>query len=224
MKWKQTITALLCVTTLAITAMPNNSFADAKADKEYASKSISRYPVPSFDELPDDLQKVFKGMQERRGFIPNIMRALAHRPAELRAFMAYYKALAAKESGLTPAEREMLLVAFSSYNGCTYCVVSHGANLRVVTKNPYLSDQIATNYKEADITPRQRAIIDFALKVTNDSRSIDEKDFETLHAHGLSDEDIWDIAGFTAFFNLSNRMMNFLKVRPDAEFSTMGRQ
>ena len=152
------------------------------------------------------------------------MAALAHRPEELKAFGAYNNAFNGKESGISKAEKEMFLIATSAANGCTYCVVSHGAALRVATGNPFISDQITANYREADITPREKAIIDFAMKVSFDSKSIGEEDFEILHKHGLSDEDIWDIAGITALYNLSNRMMNVLKVRPDEEFYKMGRQ
>ncbi len=157
------------------------------------------------------------------GFVPNIVAALAHRPAELKAFGAYNHAFNAKESGISKAEKEMFLIATSAANGCTYCVVSHGAALRLATVSPFISDQIAANYREADITPREKAIIDFAMKVSFDSKSINEEDFEILHKHGLSDEDIWDVAGVTALYNLSNRMMNVLKVRPDEEFYSLGR-
>lgn len=224
MKVKQAIKPLFLAAALAVMLLPNASFADEKADKEYANKSISRFPVPDINELPEDLQQALAGVQKKWGFVPNVFTALAHRPNELRAFIQYNKALLGKESGLTKTEKEMLIVAFSNYNGCTYCVVVHGAILRLEAASPYISEQIATNYKEADVTPRQRAIIDFAMKVTNDSASISEEDFEVLHGHGLSDEDIWDIAGITAFYNLSNRMMNFLKTRPDEEFYKMGRE
>ncbi len=187
-------------------------------------KKISRYPVPTIDGLPDDIRQIALSLQETAGFIPNVLFALAHRPAELRAFLAYNDALMNKESGLSAAEKEMLIVAFSNYNGCTYCVLSHGASLRLETKDPTIADQVAVNYHEADITPRQKAMIDFAMKVTKKSYSINEEDFEKLRAHGFSDEDIWDIAGITAFFNLSNRMMNFAAVRPDDEFYMLGRQ
>jgi len=185
---------------------------------------ISRYPVPEFDELPEDLKEAFLGVKENMGFIPNVLFALAHRPAELRAFLAYNEALMNKESGLTPAEKEMLIIAHSNYNGCTYCVQSHGAALRLTTENPRIADQVAVNYHEADITPRQKAMIDFAMKMTKDPGAIKEADFQTLRLHGFSDEDIWDIAGITAFFNMSNRMMTFAAVRPDDEFYTMGRR
>lgn len=162
--------------------------------------------------------------KEKLGFIPNVLMALAHRPDEFRAFLAYNAALMNKESGLSAADKEMIIVAHSNYNGCQYCVQSHGAVLRLETGNPTISDQVAVNYLEADITPRQKAMIDFAMKVTTDSRAINEGDFESLRSHGFSDEDIWDIAGITAFFNLSNRMMNFAAIRPDDEFYMMGRK
>ena len=186
-------------------------------------KTVSRYPVPEMNGLPEDIRAIVEGAREKFGFVPNVIKALAHRPAELRAFLTYHTALVEKESGLTAAEKEMLIVAHSAHNGCTYCVMSHGAALRMSSQNPHLTDQIAVNYREADITPRQKAMIDFAMKITNDSRSINEKDFNTLRDHGFSDEDIWDIAGIASFYNMSNRMMNFLAVRPDDEFYMMGR-
>lgn len=186
-------------------------------------KKISRFPVPEYDELPEDVKQIWEGAKEHFGFVPNVVKALSHRPAELRAFLSYNAALTEKESGLTPADREMIIIAHSGHNGCVYCVASHGAALRMASGNPTLSDQVAVNYREADITPRQKAMIDFAMKVTDDSRSINEEDFETLRGHGLSDEDIWDVAGLVAFYNMSNRMMSFLAVRPDDEFYKMGR-
>ncbi|NCD35113.1 MAG: alkylhydroperoxidase [Spartobacteria bacterium] len=184
---------------------------------------ISRFPIPEINELPDDIKQILQGAQEHFGYVPNVMLALAHRPDELRAFMAYHNALINKESGMTMAEQEMLIVAFSGYNGCMYCVMSHGAALRLLSGNPTIADQIAINYREADITPRQKAMIDFAMKVTSDSRKIDGNDFDILRSHGFSDEDIWDIAGITAFYNMSNRMMSFLAVRPVDEFYKLGR-
>lgn len=188
-----------------------------------STKQISRYSIPHFDDLPEDIQAIQTGAKEGMGFIPNVFKALAHRPAEFRAFMAYYEATMKKESGLSDAEKEMLIVAHSNHNGCTYCVMSHGATLRMVQDNKNLAEQVAINYHEADITPREKAIIGFAMKVTTDSQSIHETDFDTLKSHGLSQEDIWDIAAITAFFNLSNRMMNFAAIRADNEFYTMGR-
>jgi uncharacterized peroxidase-related enzyme len=186
-------------------------------------KNISRYPVPELKDLPEDIREICLGAKESFGFLPNVLSALAHRPDEFRAFMAYNNALMNKESGLTAADKEMLIIAHSSSNGCSYCVQSHGAALRLASGNPTLSDQVAINYKEADISERQRVMIDFAMKVTDDSRSIDEADFERLEAQGFTREDIWDIAGITAFFNLSNRMMNFAAIRPDDEFYMLGR-
>jgi len=187
------------------------------------TKKISRYPVPKINELPEDVKTIFNGAQENFGFVPNVVKALSHRPEQLRAFLAYDAVLTSKDSGITAAEREMIIVAFSAKNGCSYCVQSHGAALRGASKNPYIADQIAINYKEADITERERAMIDFAMKITFDSASVNEKDFETLKTHGFSSEDIWDIAAVTAFYNMSNRMMSFLAVRPDDEFYSMGR-
>ena len=187
-------------------------------------KSISRYPVPEMKDLPGDIQEICLGAKEHFGFVPNVVKALAHRPNELRAFLAYNDALMNKESGITAAEKEMIILAHSNHNGCSYCVQSHGAALRIAADNPTIADQVTVNYREADITPRQKAMIDFAMKVTTDSRAIEEEDFEALRSHGLSDEDIWDIAGITSFFNLSNRMMNFAAIRPDDEFYMMGRR
>lgn len=186
-------------------------------------KSISRFPVPKLDEMPDDIRDMVLGVQEKAGFIPNVFLTLAHRPDEFRAFMAYHDALMEKDSGLTQADREMIIVVTSNDNGCQYCVVAHGAILRIRAKDVLIADQVATNYRKADITPRQMAMLDFALKVSNDARAISEDDFETLRSHGFSDEDIWDIAGVTAFFGLSNRMANFTSMRPNDEFYSMGR-
>ena len=215
----------LFIAVFTLTALGTNSFAEGTkaAEKAYAEKTISRFPVPSVEELPEDVKKIFTGAEKRLGFVPNIVTALAHRPQELKAFGAYNQAINGKESGISKAEKEMFLIATSAANGSTYCVVSHGAALRLATANPFISDQITTNYREADITPREKAIIDFAMKVSFDSKSINEEDFKILHKQGLSDEDIWDVAGITALYNLSNRMMNVLKVRPDEEFYKLGR-
>lgn len=185
--------------------------------------SISRYPVPTLNELPQDIQTTILSFKEKLGFIPNVLMALAHRPDEFRAFLAYNSALMNKESGLSAADKEMVIIAHSSENGCQYCVQSHGAALRVAAENPYIADQVAINYLEADITARQKVMIDFAMKVSDNSRAINEDDFALLRDHGFSNEDIWDIAGITSFFNLSNRMMNFAAIRPDDEFYMMGR-
>ncbi len=221
---KKSLTIMFLTAALSIPLLSGNGFAAESVKVEVAKKSISRYPVPKLDELPEDIKQLLLDVQKKRGFIPNVLAALAHRPAELRAFLAYNRALMKKESGLTEAEKQMLIIAFSSYNNCTYCIISHGAALRLVSNNSMIADQITANYKEADVTPREKAIMDFGIKVTNDSGSINEGDFETLRTHGLSDEDIWDIAGITAFYNLSNRMMNFVKVRPDEEYYMMGRK
>ncbi|WP_035281912.1 peroxidase-related enzyme [Brevibacterium album] len=184
---------------------------------------ISRFPVPSLDELPGDIRERILAVQEKSGFVPNVFLALAHRPDEFRAFFAYHDALMEKESGLTKAEREMIVVATSSANECQYCVVAHGAILRIRAKNPLISDQVAANYRKADISARQRAMLDFAMRVSQSAQTVDEADFEALHAHGFTDEDIWDIAGVASFFGLSNRMANVMAMRPNAEFYGMGR-
>ena len=188
-----------------------------------ADKPISRYPVPSLDEMPEDIRDMMVGVQEKAGFIPNVFLTLAHRPDEFRAFMAYHDALMEKGSGLTKADREMIVVATSNDNNCQYCVVAHGAILRLRAKEPTIADQVAVNYRKADITPRQKAMLDFAMKVSNDARSIGDEDFELLRGHGFSDEDIWDIGAIAAFFALSNRMANLIGMRPNDEFYAMGR-
>ena len=185
--------------------------------------AISRYPVPELADLPEDMRTRILEVQEKAGFVPNVFLALAHRPAEWRAFMAYHDALLLKEGGLTKGEREMIIVTTSAANQCLYCVVAHGAILRVYEKKPLIADQVAVNHRKADITPRQRAMLDFALKVCNDSATIEDADFRALHAHGFSDEDIWDIGAITAFFGLSNRMANLTAMRPNDEFYLLGR-
>jgi uncharacterized peroxidase-related enzyme len=187
------------------------------------SPPISRYPVPKLDSLPDDLRERILAVQEKAGFVPNVFLALAHRPDELRAFMAYHDALLLKDSGLSKGEREMIIVATSGANHCLYCVVAHGAILRVYEKAPLLADQLAVNHRKADTTPRQRAMLDFAMKVCLHSHALEEADHAVLHAHGFSDEDIWDIGAITAFFGLSNRMANLTAMRPNDEFYLMGR-
>ena len=185
---------------------------------------ISRYPVPAIAGLPDDLRARVLEVQEKAGFVPNVFLALAHRPAEMRAFLAYHDALLLKETGsLTKGEREMIIVATSGANHCLYCVVAHGAILRVYEKKPLVADQIAVNHRKADITPRQRAMLDFAMKVCTASHEIDDADYAALRAHGFDDEDIWDIGAITAFFGLSNRMANLIGMRPNDEFYLMGR-
>ena len=185
---------------------------------------ISRYPVPELKDLPEDLRTRILEVQEKAGFVPNVFLALAHRPAEWRAFMAYHDALLLKETGsLSKGEREMIIVTTSAANQCLYCVVAHGAILRVYEKKPLIADQLATNYRKADITPRQRAMLDFAMKVCINSAAVDEADFAALRAHGFDDEDIWDIGAITAFFGLSNRMANLTGMRPNDAFYLMGR-
>jgi uncharacterized peroxidase-related enzyme len=185
--------------------------------------NISRYPVPDIGDLPGDIGEKILAVQEKAGFVPNVFLALAHRPDEFRAFFAYHDALMERKSGLTTAEMEMIIVATSNDNGCLYCVVAHGAVLRIRAKNSLIADQIAVNYRKADIPPKHVAMLDFAMKVSNDAKSICNADFETLHNHGFTDEDIWDIAAITAFFGLSNRMASFTSMRPNDEFYTMGR-
>ena len=187
-------------------------------------RPISRYPVPELKDLPEDLRARMLEVQQKAGFVPNVFLALAHRPAEWRAFMAYHDALLLKETGsLTKGEREMIIVATSAANQCLYCVVAHGAILRIYEKQPLVADQVAVNHRKADITPRQRAMLDFAMKVCTASYSVEEADFEALRAHGFDDEDIWDIGAITAFFGLSNRMANLTAMRPNDEFYLMGR-
>ena len=188
-----------------------------------STPSISRYPVPKLEELPDDIRTRILEVQEKSGFIPNVFLVLAHRPAEWRAFFAFHDALMDKESGLSKAEREMIVVATSNANACQYCVVAHGAIVRIRAKNPLLADQVAVNYRKADITPRQKAMLDFAMKVALDSGAINDTDFVTLRAYGFNDEDIWDIGAVAAFFGLSNRMANLTGMRPNDEFYLMGR-
>jgi uncharacterized peroxidase-related enzyme len=187
------------------------------------TRPISRFPVPDLDSLPDDIQTRILAVQEKSGFIPNVFLVLARRPDEFRAFFAYHDALMEKPSGLTKAEREMIVVATSSANDCQYCVVAHGAILRIRAKNPLIADQVAVNYRTADLTPRERAILDFAMKVAVQSSALEDPDFGTLAEHGLTDEDAWDIAAITAFFALSNRLANATAMRPNAEFFTLGR-
>lgn len=184
----------------------------------------ARYPFPDLNVLPEDIRARILEVQEKAGFIPNVFLALARRPAEWRAFFAYHDALMLKEEGsLTKGEREMIVTATSAANQCLYCVVAHGAILRIYEKKPMVADQVAVNYRKADITPRQRAMLDFATKVSQRSHEIEDRDFELLHAHGFDDEDIWDIAAITAFFGLSNRMASFSGMQPNPEFYLMGR-
>jgi uncharacterized peroxidase-related enzyme len=188
------------------------------------STPISRYPVPELKDLPEDMKSRILEVQEKAGFVPNVFLALAHRPAEWRAFMAYHDALLLKDTGsLSKGEREMIIVATSAANQCLYCVVAHGAILRVYEKKPLLADQIAVNHRKADITPRQKAMLDFAMKVALESHRIEEADFVQLGEHGFSADDAWDIGAIAAFFGLSNRMANLSGMRPNDEFYLMGR-
>jgi len=184
---------------------------------------ISRYPVPNLKDLPADIRERILAVQEKSGFVPNVFLTLAHRPQEFRAFFAYHDALMEKESGLTKAEREMIVVATSGANRCPYCVVAHGATLRIRAKNPRVADQVAVNYHKAEVTPRQRLMLDFAMKIATESYSVGEADFAALREVGFSDEDIWDIGAVTAFFALSNRMANLISMRPNDEFYLLGR-
>ena len=185
---------------------------------------MTRYPAPELKDVPEDIRLRILEVQEKSGFIPNVFLALARRPAEWRAFFAYHDALMIKEEGsLTKGEREMIVTATSAANNCLYCVVAHGAILRIYEKKPLVADQVAVNYRKADITPRQRAMLDFAMKVCLHSDQIDEADFAALQPHGFSDEDIWDVASITAFFGLSNRIASFSNMMPNAEFYLLGR-
>jgi uncharacterized peroxidase-related enzyme len=182
-----------------------------------------RFPLPPIDQMPDDIRARILAVQEKSGFVPNVFLTLAYRPDEFRAFFAYHDALMEKDGGLTKAEREMIVVATSSANQCHYCVVAHGAILRIRAKNPQIADQIAINYRKADITARQKAMLDFAMKVSAEAHGISEQDFAEIGAHGFSDDDVWDIAAIAAFFALSNRMANVTGMRPNDEFYLMGR-
>ncbi len=187
------------------------------------SAPISRFPVPALADLPEDIRARILAVQEKAGFVPNVFITLAHRPAEFRAFFAFHDALMEKEGGLSKAEREMIVVATSGANDCLYCIVAHGAILRIYAKNPLVADQIAVNYRDADITPRQKAMLAFAMKVALASRDVGDEDFAALRAHGFADEDIWDIGAIAAFFALSNRMAHVVGMRPNDEFFLLGR-
>lgn len=184
---------------------------------------ISRFPVPRLEDMPADIRERLNAVQEKSGFIPNVFLALAHRPDEFRAFFAYHDALMDKPGNLTKAEREMIVVATSAVNQCQYCVVAHGAILRIRAKNPRIADQIAVNYRKADITPRQKAMLDFATKAAFESHAVEEPDFALLAQHGFTEEDAWDIAAIASFFAMSNRIANVARVRPNDEFYAMGR-
>jgi len=184
---------------------------------------ISRFKVPELNELPEDIRQRILAVQEKAGFIPNIFLALAHRPDEFRAFFSYHDALMEKSEGLSKAEREMIVVATSGINQCIYCVVAHGAILRIREKNPLIADQVATNYRKADITAKQKLMLDFAVKVSQRAHEIQDSDITTLQENGFSSEEIWDIGSIAALFALSNRMANMANIRPNTEFYTMGR-
>ena len=188
------------------------------------SPAISRFPVPPFEELPADIQQRINEVQEKAGFVPNVFLTLARRPEEFRAFFAYHDALMEKETpGLSMAEREMIVVATSARNQCQYCVIAHGAILRIRARNPYIADQVATNYRKADISERQKAMLDYALKVSRKAETVDESDYKRLNDFGFDDEDIWDIGTISAFFGLSNRIVNMSSMRTNDEFYLMGR-
>ena len=186
--------------------------------------SILRFPVPELKGLPEDIREAILAVQEKAGFVPNVFLTLAHRPAEFRAFFAYHDALMLKETGnLSKADREMIVTTTSAKNDCLYCVVAHGALLRIYAKNPLVADEVAVNHLKADITPRQRAMLEFAVKVCMNSAAVIEEDYQILYKHGFDDEDIWDIATITAFFGMSNRIANSIGMRPNEEFYLMGR-
>ena len=185
--------------------------------------TISRFPIPKLAALPEDVRSRIETVQEKSGFIPNVFLVLAHRPDEFRAFMAYHDALMDKQGGLTKAEREMIVVATSAANQCQYCVLAHGAILRIRAKNPLIADQVAVNYRKADITARQRAMLDFAMKVALNSAEVDDADIAAVKAHGFSEEDVWDMTSIAAFFAMSNRLANVTGMRPNDEFYKLGR-
>ena len=185
--------------------------------------AVSRFPVPKLSELPEDIRERIHKVQEKAGFVPNVFRVLAHRPDEFRAFFAYHDALMLRAGGLSKTEKEMIVVATSSANHCLYCIVAHGAILRAYSKRPLIADQVAGNYLKADLSPRERAILDFAMKVATEAHRVEDTDFSPLLAHGLSEEDVWDVGAIAAFFALSNRMANLTAMRPNDEFYTMAR-
>ena len=201
-----------------MTAAPSDSVAVSAT-----GRPISRFPVPSIDELPDDLRARITAISEKSGFVPNVFLALAHRPDELRAFMAYHDALMERDGGLTKAEREMIVVATSAANDCLYCVVAHGAIVRIRAKDPLLADELAVDYRKAPVTERQAAMLDVAVRLAKDPSSVGEGDFARLRDHGFSEDDIWDIGAITSFFALSNRMAHWAAMRPNPEFFLMGR-
>jgi uncharacterized peroxidase-related enzyme len=187
-------------------------------------QAISRFPVPAFEDLEKDIQQRITEVQEKAGFVPNVFLTLARRPAEFRAFFAYHDTLMEKETpGLDMVEREMIVVATSARNQCQYCVIAHGAILRIRARNPYIADQLATNYRKADISDRQKAMLDYALKVSREAETVNELDYQRLNEFGFDDEDIWDIGAISAFFGLSNRIVNMSSMRTNDEFYLMGR-
>jgi 4-carboxymuconolactone decarboxylase len=188
-----------------------------------AQPAVSRFPIPELEDMPDDIRERILAVQEKSGFIPNVFLTLAHRPDEFRAFFAYHDALMDKPGNLSKAEREMIVVATSNVNQCQYCVIAHGAILRIRAKNSLIADQVATNYRKADISDRQKAMLDFAMKVSQSAHLVGETDFEILKSHGFTEDDIWDIAGISAFFGMSNRLANVTSMRPNAEFYALGR-
>ena len=197
---------------------------NASSEAIAATRPISRFPVPALQDLPDDIRERIVAVQQKAGFVPNVFVALAHRPAEFHAFFAYHDALMDKDSGsLSKADRELIVTVTSARNHCLYCVVAHGALVRVYSKQPLLADQVAVNHGKADITDRQKAMLDFAIKVCVASETVGDDDYATLHRHGFDDEDVWDIAAITAFFGLSNRVANVTGMRPNDEFYLMGR-
>jgi 4-carboxymuconolactone decarboxylase len=191
---------------------------------EVTQHAVSRFPVPELADMPEDIRDRILAVQEKAGFVPNVFLVLAHRPEEFRAFFAYHDALMEKPGNLSIAEREMIVVATSNLNQCQYCVVAHGAILRIRAKNPLIADQVAVNYRKADITPRQKAMLDFAVKVSMQAYAVGDEDMALLQEHGFDEEDIWDIAAIAAFFGLSNRMANVTSMRPNDEFYSLGRQ
>jgi uncharacterized peroxidase-related enzyme len=203
--------------------IPATASCGVKPEPAMTQSVAKRFPTPSIDSLPHDIRARLNAVQEKSGFVPNVFLTLAYRPDEFRAFFAYHDALMEKDGGLTKAEREMIVVATSSANQCHYCVIAHGAILRIRAKNPQIADQIAINYRKADITPRQKAMLEFAMKVCSEAQTIAEADFAAVASHGFSDDDIWDIAAIAAFFALSNRIANVTGMRPNDEFYLMGR-
>jgi uncharacterized peroxidase-related enzyme len=203
--------------------MTDNRAPVPSATATMSQAPASKYPVPTLDELPQDIRDMILKVQEKAGFIPNVFITLAHRPDEFRAFFAYHDALMLRDSALTKAEREMIVVATSGVNHCQYCVVAHGAILRIYAKNPQIADQVAIDFRKADITPRQKAMLEFAVKLARQPEALTSADHETLKEHGFSDEDVWDIGAITAFFALSNRMAHLIEMRPNDEFYLLGR-